>query len=87
MSIVLINLTILFISNNLAVVERISDRIAAMYQGKIIEEASADFLISAPYHPYAKSLLASVLEVEPGERTITRSYSIPIFLKFKIVNS
>lgn len=65
MSIVLINLTILFIFNNLAVVERIFDRIAVMYQGKIIEEASADFLISTPYHPYTKSLLASVLEVEP----------------------
>jgi ABC-type oligopeptide transport system ATPase subunit len=65
MSIVLINLTILFISNNLAVVERISNQIAVMYQGKIIEEASADFLISTPHHPYTKSLLASVLEVEP----------------------
>jgi len=50
----------------LAVVERISDQIAVMYQGKIIEGASADFLISPPHHPYTKSLLASVLEVEPG---------------------
>jgi len=55
------NLTMLFISHDLAVVERISDRIAVMYQGKIIEEASADYLISTPHHPYTKSLLASVL--------------------------
>jgi len=50
----------------LTAVERISDRIAVMYQGKTIEEASADFLISTPHHPYTKALLASVLEVEPG---------------------
>ncbi len=59
------NLTMLFISHDLAVVERIADRIAVMYQGKIVEEASADYLISTPQHPYTKSLLASVLDVEP----------------------
>jgi ABC-type oligopeptide transport system ATPase subunit len=58
------NLTMLFISHDLTVVERISDRIAVMYQGKIIEEASADFLITTPNHPYTKSLLDSVLEAE-----------------------
>lgn len=58
------NLTMLFISHDLTVVERISDRIAVMYQGKIVEEASADFLISTPNHPYTKSLLDSVLEAE-----------------------
>lgn len=58
------NLTMLFISHDLAVVERISDRIAVMYEGKIIEEASTDTLISSPRHRYTKSLLDSVLEAE-----------------------
>lgn len=55
------NLTMLFISHDLTVVERIADRIAVMYQGKIVEESTTDMLIKHPHHPYTKSLLASVL--------------------------
>ncbi len=58
----------LFISHDLAVVERIADRIAVMYQGKIVEEAETERLISSPQHPYTKSLLASVLEADPGKK-------------------
>ncbi len=51
------SITMLFISHDLAVVERIADRIAVMYQGKIVEEADTESLISNPQHPYTRSLL------------------------------
>ena len=52
-------IAMLFISHDLAVVERIADRIAVMYKGKIVEEAETESLISNPQHPYTRSLLAS----------------------------
>ncbi len=61
-------IAMLFISHDLAVVERIADRIAVMYQGKIVEEAETERLISSPQHPYTRSLLASVLEADPGKK-------------------
>ena len=61
-------LTILFISHDLAVVESIADRIAVMHNGKIVEEAGTDYLIKYPHHPYTKSLLRSVLDVDPTTR-------------------
>lgn len=60
------NLTVLFISHDLAVVERIADRIAVMYKGKIVEQGSTDYLIKTPGHPYTKSLLAAVPDYVPG---------------------
>jgi ABC-type oligopeptide transport system ATPase subunit len=72
------NLTILFISHDLAVVESIADRVAVMHQGKIVEEAGTDYLIKYPHHPYTKSLLASVLDVDPtSRRPIKRRISAP----------
>jgi ABC-type oligopeptide transport system ATPase subunit len=62
------NLTILFISHDLAVVESIADRIAVMHNGKIVEEAGTDYLIKYPHHAYTKSLLRSVLDVDPTTR-------------------
>jgi ABC-type oligopeptide transport system ATPase subunit len=61
-------LTILFISHDLAVVESIADRIAVMHEGKIVEEAGSDYMIKYPHHPYTKSLLRSVLNVDPTNR-------------------
>jgi ABC-type oligopeptide transport system ATPase subunit len=62
------NLTILFISHDLAVVESIADRIAVMHEGKIVEDAGTDYLIQYPHHSYTKSLLTSVLDVDPTTR-------------------
>ena len=58
-------IAILFISHDLAVVERIADRIAVMYRGKIVEEAETHRLISNPQHSYTQSLLAAVLNTTP----------------------
>ena len=55
-----LNLTYLFISHNLAVVDYVADRIAVMCAGRIVELASRDDLFKNPTHPYAKALLAAV---------------------------
>ena len=55
-----LNLTMLFISHHLGVVRHVSDRVAIMYLGRIVEIGSADAVYSSPQHPYTKALLASV---------------------------
>ncbi len=60
------NLTYVFISHNLAVVEHIATRVAVMYLGKVVEQAETAALFRDPRHPYTRALLASVLTPEPG---------------------
>ncbi|TWT13939.1 ABC transporter ATP-binding protein [Reyranella sp. CPCC 100927] len=60
------NLTYLFISHNLAVVEHVATEVAVMYLGRIVERAETESLFRTPEHPYTRALLASVLTPEPG---------------------
>jgi len=60
------NLTYIFISHNLAVVEHIATHVAVMYLGKVVEQADTATLFKNPRHPYTQALLASVLTPEPG---------------------
>jgi peptide/nickel transport system ATP-binding protein len=60
------DLTYVFISHNLAVVEHIATQVAVMYLGKVVEEADTETLFRAPRHPYTRALLASVLTPQPG---------------------
>ncbi len=60
-----LGLTYLFIAHDLLVVRHISDRIAVMYLGKIVEMADAEEIYYHPQHPYSKSLLSSVPVPDP----------------------
>jgi oligopeptide/dipeptide ABC transporter ATP-binding protein len=63
-----LNLTYLFISHDLGVVEHLSDRVLIMYLGRIVEEASTDQIFDRPNHPYTQALLAEVPRIETRRR-------------------
>lgn len=64
-----LNLTYLFIAHDLNIVKYISDRIAVMYLGNIVELASSDELYNNTLHPYSKALLSSVPIPDPDKET------------------
>jgi peptide/nickel transport system ATP-binding protein len=64
--------TYLFISHDLGVVRYISDRIAVLYLGHLLELGDAETVFKAPHHPYTEALLSAVPDIEGEERTRIR---------------
>ena len=62
-----LNLTFLFISHDLAVIQHVCDEIAVMYLGAVVEKADRETLFNNPRHPYTKALLSAVLTSSSGE--------------------
>lgn len=63
-------LTYLFIGNNLNVIEHVSDRVAVLSSGKIVELAPTDVLFNTPLHPHTKVLMAAILSIDRVGRKI-----------------
>ncbi|WEK52038.1 MAG: ABC transporter ATP-binding protein [Candidatus Kaistia colombiensis] len=67
-----LGLAYLFIAHNLSVVRHVSDRVAVMYLGRIVEESSRDGLYELPVHPYTQSLLSAAPVPDPAVRDTRR---------------
>lgn len=63
-----LDLSVLFISHDLSVVQYLSDRVLVMYMGKIVESAGSEQMWKNPRHPYTKMLLAAVPKKDPTDR-------------------
>jgi oligopeptide/dipeptide ABC transporter ATP-binding protein len=70
-------LALLFITHDLGVVAQMADRVAVMYAGRIVEEASVRRLFTSPAHPYTRGLLASMPGTGTGRRLSAIDGSVP----------
>jgi oligopeptide transport system ATP-binding protein len=76
-----IGMSYMFVSHDLSVVRHISDQVAVMYLGRIVEQASRDTFFAAPKHPYARALMSAVPEPNPvaqrAKRRLVLSGELP----------
>ena len=78
-----LGLSYLFIAHDISVVRHVSDRVAVMYLGRIVEEASAEYIYLAPKHPYSRALVNAIPVPDPDrertDRALTGDVPSPIF--------
>ncbi len=67
-----LNLTYIFISHDLSVIEHVCDRIAVMYLGRIVELTTREELYKNPQHPYTQALLSSIPSIGTGKKKMTK---------------
>ncbi|SDS88542.1 peptide/nickel transport system ATP-binding protein [Streptomyces sp. TLI_053] len=67
-----LGLALIFVAHDLAVVRQVSDRVAVMQSGRIVEQGDADTVYDSPQHPYTKGLLAAVPVLDPVEAAARR---------------
>ncbi|WP_055585710.1 ABC transporter ATP-binding protein [Peterkaempfera griseoplana] len=65
-------LALVFIAHDLAVVRQVSDRVAVMRRGRVVEQGDADTVYDSPQHPYTRRLLAAVPVLDPDEAAVRR---------------
>jgi oligopeptide/dipeptide ABC transporter ATP-binding protein len=65
-------LTYLFISHDLSVIRRVSNKVGVMYLGRMMEFAAKDEIFAQPLHPYTQALLAAAPTLKPGARRALR---------------
>ena len=70
-------MSILLITHNLGIVAQYSDRVAVMYSGKIVEQASVEKIFASPSHPYTKGLINSLPKDEINEKLATIPGTVP----------
>lgn len=71
-----LGVSFLFISHDMAVVERISHRVAVMYLGQIVEIGPRNAIFENPQHPYTKKLMSAVPVADPTRRTMSRQLQV-----------
>ena len=64
-----LNLSYIFISHDLSVVDYVSDEVAVMYLGRIVEYGAANEVFGSPQHPYTQALVAAVPDLDPGRKS------------------